>query len=161
MYRYLVVWLMLFTVYVLFTGSISLYTVLTGGLVAGILSTAVTRYLVTDERKLMDVKRLLYITYYFVKYITIIEFKAHVDVIRRIFTGEIRPGVVKVPVSVKSRYARLLVACSITNTPGTVVIDEKDGYFYINSIYIVTTDPYKAREIISEEFEKYASKTFD
>ncbi|MEM3346402.1 MAG: Na+/H+ antiporter subunit E, partial [Desulfurococcaceae archaeon] len=86
MFRYLVVWLLLFTVFVLFAGSLSPYTLLTGGLVAGVLSAAASNYLVSDDRKLMDVKRFLYLVYYFLKYITIIEFKAHMDVVKRIIT---------------------------------------------------------------------------
>jgi multicomponent Na+:H+ antiporter subunit E len=160
-FRYLVVWLLLFTVFVLFAGSLSPYTLLTGGLVAGLLSAAASNYLVSDDRKLMDVKRFLYLVYYFLKYITIIEFKAHMDVVKRIITGEVKPGIVKVPVDVKSKYARLLVANSITNTPGTVVVDEKDNYFYVNWINVTTFEPLEAKKAISEEFEEHASRIFD
>jgi multicomponent Na+:H+ antiporter subunit E len=99
--------------------------------------------------------------YYFLKYITVIEFKAHMDVVKRIFTMNIKPGIVKIPVEAKYTYGKLLVASSITNTPGTVVLDERDGYFYVNWIYVSTVDPLLAKREISEEFEKYAVKIFD
>jgi len=157
----IVVMLLVFTIYVLFAGSISHYTLLTGALVALVLGFTASRYLVKNEYKLLDPMRLFYLAYYFLKYITIIEFKAHMDVVKRIFNMNIKPGIVKIPVRVKSSYGRLLVACSITNTPGTVVVDEKDGYFYVNWIYVTTIEPSAARRAISEEFEKYGIKIFD
>jgi multicomponent Na+:H+ antiporter subunit E len=157
----IVIALLVFTIYVLFAGSTSQYTLLTGALIALILGFTTSRYLVKNEYKLLDPRRLLYLAYYFLKYMTIIEFKAHIDVLKRIFNMNIKPGIVKIPVQVKSSYGRLLVACSITNTPGTVVIDERDGYFYVNWIYVTTVEPLAARREISEEFEKYGTKIFD
>ena len=161
MIKYIAVWLLLFTFYVVFAGSLAPYTVITGAVVAAILSAVTSKYLVVDERKLFEVKRLATLVFYFFKYISIIELKCHMDVVKRLFTGDIRPGIVRVPIAVKSRYARALVALSITNTPGTVVIDEKGDYFYVNWIYVSTTDPAEARKAISEEFEVYASKIFE
>ncbi|MGB9816280.1 MAG: Na+/H+ antiporter subunit E [Desulfurococcaceae archaeon] len=161
MIKYIVVGLLVFLVYMVFVGSLSLYTVLTGLLVSFILSAVSAKYLVVDEKKLLDAGRLLYMVYYFFKYITIIEIKAHMDVVKRIINMDINPGIVKVPVNVKSRYARLLVMGSITNTPGTVVVDERNDYFYVNWISVTTKEPVKARKEISEEFEYYAYKIFE
>ncbi len=161
MIKYIVVGLLVFLVYIVFVGSLSLYTVLTGLLVSFILSAVSAKYLVVDEKKLLDAGRLLYMVYYFFKYITIIEIKAHMDVVKRIINMDINPGIVKVPVNVKSRYARLLVMGSITNTPGTVVVDERNDYFYVNWINVTTKEPVKARKEISEEFEYYAYKIFE
>lgn len=161
MLKYLVVWLLVFIVYIIFTGSISPLTLITGLLVSIILSIITAKYLVEDEEKLKQPIRFLYLVYYFIKYITIIEFRAHMDVVKRIFTMDINPGIVRVPVASVSRYARLLVMSSITNTPGTIVVDEKNDYFYVNWINVTTTDPLKARESISLEFERFASRIFD
>lgn len=159
--KYVAIWVFVFTLYVLFAGSTSLYTLVTGFIVSTVLSFFFAKYLVSDERKLKDIKRLLYLAFYFIKYVTVIEFKAHMDVAKRIITGEIKPGIVKVPIGVSSAYSRLLVACSITNTPGTVVVDEKDGFLHVNWIYVKTLDPAEAKRIISEEFERYARVIFD
>lgn len=157
----LVIALLAFLVYVLFAGSLSHYTLLTGLIVSLVLGFTTSRYLVKNEYKLLDPRRLAYLFYYFLKYITVIEFKAHMDVAKRIFTMNIKPGIVKIPVEAKSTYGKLLVASSITNTPGTVVLDERDGYFYVNWIYVSNVDPLLAKREISEEFEKYAVKIFD
>ncbi|MEM0000094.1 MAG: Na+/H+ antiporter subunit E [Desulfurococcaceae archaeon] len=161
MFRHIVTALLVFIVYVLFVGSLSVYTALTGMIVAAILSTLFARYIITNEHKAMDIRRLFYMVYYFFKYMSIIEMRAHLDVVKRIFTMDIKPGIVRVPVRVSSRYARLLVMGSITNTPGTVVVDEKGGYFYVNWINTITDDPEVARKYISEEFEHYAYKIFE
>ncbi|MEM4551511.1 MAG: Na+/H+ antiporter subunit E [Thermosphaera sp.] len=161
MIKHVAVALIVFIVYILFSGSITIYDAVTGTIVAALCSYFITPYIVQNEGKLWQPKRLLTLMAYFVKYITIIEFKAHMDVVKRIFTLEINPGIVKIPLKAQSDWARLLVASSITNTPGTVVVDEKDGYFYVNWINVTTTSPEEARVIISEEFEKAAVKIFD
>ncbi|MEM4481963.1 MAG: Na+/H+ antiporter subunit E [Desulfurococcaceae archaeon] len=161
MLRYILVAFIIFSVYVVFVGSISTYTLLTGLAVSIILSAISSKYLITNERKLREPMRLIYLIYYFIKYISIIELRAHADVIKRIFTMDLRPGLVKVPVNVKSRYSRLLVMGSITNTPGTIVVDEKDDYFYVNWIDVKTVDPLEAKQIISDEFEKFALKILE
>jgi len=157
----LVVSLVVFIFYILIAGGISTYDIVTGLLVSIVTGWATASYLVKNPEKLRQPGRLLILLLYFLKYITIIEFKAHMDVVKRIFNMDIKPGIVKIPVTASSSYARLLVANSITNTPGTVVVDEKDGFFYVNWIYVSATDPWTARSSISQEFEKYASRIFD
>lgn len=161
MLKYVAVALLVLAIYILFAGSLSTYTIVTGVVVSIALSVAFTKYIVTNEEKLRDVRRFLYAIYYFFKYMSVIELKSHLDVIKRLFTMDIKPGIVKVPVRVNTKYARLLVMGSITNTPGTVVVDEKDGYFYVNWISVVTDDPEVARKYISEEFEHFAQKIFE
>lgn len=161
MLRELIVSAILFLVYTVFTGSVSVYDVITGVAVSLILGFTTGRYLVANTEKLLQPRRLLYLVLYFIKYMTVIEARAHYDVVKRVFSMNIRPGIVRIPVNASSRYGRLLVACSITNTPGTVVVAEKDGFFYVNWIYVKSTDPHEARREILEEFDRYAYKIFD
>lgn len=161
MMRELIVSALLFLVYIIFTGGASIYDIVTGVVVSLILGFATGRYLVTNTDKLLQPKRLLYLVVYFIKYMTIIEAKAHYDLVKKVFSMNIRPGIVRVPVSTSSKYGRLLVACSITNTPGTVVVAEKDGFFYVNWIDVKSTDPHEARREILEEFDRYAYKIFE
>lgn len=148
-------------VYLLFSGSASIYDIVTGLAIAIPLGAATSRYLITNERKLLELRRFLYAVIYFIKYMTIIELKAHMDVVKRIFTMDIKPGIVRIPITSKTAYGKLLVACSITNTPGTVVVDEREGYFYVNWIYVSTTEPLGARAQICEEFERYSHRIFE
>lgn len=153
--------LLVFMVYILVAGSLTPYDIATGLLVSAITGLVTGKYLIRNPSKILQPQRLILLIFYFFKYITIIEFKSHMDVVKRIFNMNIKPGIVKIPVTVTSEYARLFVANSITNTPGTVVIEERDGFFYVNWIDVSTKDPLEARRSISEEFETYASKILD
>ncbi len=161
MIKYLVTGLVAFLIYIVFSGSMTPYDLVTGVIVSAICSILLTPYIVRNESKLKQPARLAYLAYYFLKYITIIEFKAHMDVVKRIFTMDLKPGIVRIPLKCKGDMARLLVASSITNTPGTVVVDESDDYFYVNWIYVSSALPKEARRSVSEEFEKYAVKIFE
>ncbi|WP_440059447.1 Na+/H+ antiporter subunit E [Thermogladius sp. 4427co] len=161
MIREIVVVLALLTLYIIYTGSASLYDILTGLMVSAAIGVPASRLLISNEKKLAEPRRYAYLVYYAVKYMTIIEFKAHMDVVKRVFNMRINPGIVKIPVYARTKYGRLLIAISITNTPGTVVVDERDGWFYINWIDVSSTIPGEAWKLISGEFEYYASKIFE
>lgn len=68
--------------------------------------------------------------------------KANIDVAKRVITGEIRPGIVKINPGLKTDVARTLLADSITLTPGTLTVDvDDDGTFFIHWIYVEDKDP--------------------
>lgn len=161
MIKEIAVFILVFSVYIIYTGSFTAYDMFTGILISIFISMYSARFLVSNERKLMDPRRAFTLIYYLVKYMVIIELRAHIDVIKRIFTMDIKPGIVKIPMRSTTEYGKLLVAMSITNTPGTVVVYEKNGYFYVNWIYVKTFEPERAYTEISSEFEKYAIKVFE
>ncbi len=84
--------------------------------------------------------------------------KANVDMARRCFTGctDINPGIVKVPVDLKSDYGQAALANSITLTPGTITLDiaEQEGqtYYYIHWIDVTATGK-EAGDIIKGKLE--------
>ncbi len=148
--------------YLLLSGSISLTDLFFGAIIAFILSIITSNYLVKDETKL-SLTRLLRLIKYLLVYIFIIEPKAHLDVVRRIITSDYYPGIVEVPYYVESDYSKTLIAHSITNTPGTVVvsINDQEKKFYVHWIDVKTDEPLKCRAYISQYFEENASKIFD
>ena len=85
--------------------------------------------------------------------------KANVDMARRCFTGctNINPGIVKVPVDLKSDYGQAALANAITLTPGTMTlgIAEQEGqtYYYIHWIDVTATGE-EAGEAIKGKLEK-------
>ncbi len=150
-----------FATYILFTGSTTPYDLLTGVIVGIIVGLLVGRFLVKNDAKAFNPVRWVWGVVYFLWYFFVAEVKAHLDVIGRIITGKVEPGIVKVPLKVKSDYARTLVANSITNTPGTVVVDADEDYLYVNWINVTAEEPEKVRKEICEEFEKYAERIFE
>jgi multicomponent Na+:H+ antiporter subunit E len=67
----------------------------------------------------------------------------------------INPGIIKVKTKLKSPMGRMILANSITLTPGTLTIDIKEDTFYIHWIDVKTLDPEKAGQEIIGKFEKY------
>lgn len=90
--------------------------------------------------------------------------KANVDMAKRALNPKlpINPGIVKVPVELKSEYGLAMLANSITLTPGTITMDivEEDGknYFYIHWIDVATTESEKAGEAIKGTLEKWVRR---
>jgi multicomponent Na+:H+ antiporter subunit E len=86
--------------------------------------------------------------------------KANFDVAYRVLhpAMPIRPGIVKVKTTLKSEFARTLLANSITMTPGTITVDIIDDFFYIHWIYISSEDPEVYTKTIIGKFENYIKK---
>ncbi len=157
--------LMAFAVYFIFSGSFSLYDILTGIIVSVIGGLLFSEILVKNASKSLDPLRLGRLIMYALYYFFVAEVQTHVDVIKRILNPKmpINPGIVRVPYRVSTDYGIVSVANSVTNTPGTVIvdIDEEKKFFYVHWIDVATQEPEKCRKAICETFEKYLSKVFD
>ncbi|RLG83566.1 MAG: cation:proton antiporter [Thermoprotei archaeon] len=157
--------ILVFLTYIVFTGSVSLYDIITGAIVSVIVGLLVGNIVVENPRKLLQPIRFLWLLAYAVYYFFVAEVKAHSDVIYRILHPKmpLNPAIVRIPYRVETDYAMTTIANSITNTPGTVVvdIDPKRKVFYVHWINARTLDPEQARKHVSETFEKYAKRIFD
>ena len=86
--------------------------------------------------------------------------KANVDVAKRCYGGckNVNPGIVKVPVDLKSAYGQAALANAITLTPGTITMDiaEEDGqtYYYIHWIDVQKPSGTEAGDAIKGTLEK-------
>ncbi len=67
----------------------------------------------------------------------------------------INPGIVKVRTTLKSPMARLILADSITLTPGTFTVEIIEEYIYIHWIDVKSENIEAATEAIVRKFEKY------
>jgi multicomponent Na+:H+ antiporter subunit E len=163
--RGFIVFILAFTVYVVYTGSISGYDIVTGVIVSAVIGALFSNIVVEKPIKVVDPRRWLHLLVYAVLYFTYYEAKAHIDVIRRILHPKlpVNPAIVEAPYRVESDFAITTVANSITNTPGTVVvdIDPSKRTFYIHWISAKTLDPLEARREIFETFEKHAKRIFE
>ncbi len=161
----LVLSIMGFIVYIVYTGSISAYDIVSGVIVSLVVAGFLSTFTIDNPLKTIDPRRWGWLILYSLYYFFIAEVKAHLDVMYRILHPRmpVKPGIVMVPYSVKTDYAITAVANSITNTPGTVVvdIDTENKRYYVHWINVKTTDPEKARKEISIMFEYFAKKVFD
>ena len=56
--------------------------------------------------------------------------------------------------------ARMILANSITLTPGTLTVDMQDDQLFIHWIEVKTADQQQATEQIVRKFEKYLEKIY-
>ncbi|MDP2172720.1 MAG: Na+/H+ antiporter subunit E [Candidatus Cloacimonadaceae bacterium] len=88
--------------------------------------------------------------------------KSTIDVARRVVSPSlpINPGIVKVKTKLKSPLGRIVLANSITLTPGTMTVETEGEDFYIHWIDIRTDDIDGATKAIVSKFEKYLEVIF-
>jgi multicomponent Na+:H+ antiporter subunit E len=67
----------------------------------------------------------------------------------------INPGIVKVRTRLKSRMGRLMLANSITLTPGTLTVELEDEWLYVHWVNIESDDVEEATASIVSGFERY------
>jgi len=154
-----------FIIYIIFSGSVSTYDLLTACAAAVLVGALTGTFVVAEPAKALNPLRACHAVKYFFRYMLIDEVRAHTDVIKRIVSPRmpINPGIVKVPYYVNTDYAMTLIANSITNTPGTVVVDvdKEKKCLFVHWIDVKTVKPEEAREFISRVFEEHSKKIFD
>ncbi|MDV3103874.1 Na+/H+ antiporter subunit E [Thermococcus waiotapuensis] len=150
-------------VYLFYTGSVGEYDLITGSMIALIVSFLAGHWLVKDDLKFFSPRRWFYAIIYGLRYFLIEETKAHIDVAKRVFTLKANPGIVRIPLEVENDYGKVFVANSITNTPGTVVVDISDDgkWLYVHWIDVSTLDEGEVKEKVVSYFEDYAKKIFN
>lgn len=67
----------------------------------------------------------------------------------------VHPGIVKVHTGLKSRMARLLLANSITLTPGTLTVEIEGEWIWVHWVTMEADDPEEATRQIAAGFEHY------
>lgn len=89
--------------------------------------------------------------------------KSTLDVAGRVISPRlpINPGIVKVHTRLKNPLSRLILANSITLTPGTMTVETRGDYFYVHWIDIRTDDIEGATKAIVSTFEKYLEVIFE
>lgn len=67
----------------------------------------------------------------------------------------IEPGIVKVRTKLKSKMGRLMLANSITLTPGTLTVELDGNWIYVHWVLVESSDIDTATVKIVERFESY------
>ncbi len=88
--------------------------------------------------------------------------RSNLDVALRVLNPRlpINPGIVRVKTRLKSRIGRLLLANSITLTPGTISVAIEGEDLYIHWINVGAEDVEEATRQIVSDFEKYLEVSF-
>lgn len=73
----------------------------------------------------------------------------------------VRPGIVKVRTRLRSRTARLLLANSITLTPGTLTVEIEGEWLWVHWVTMEAADQEEATQQIVAGFEAYLEAIYD
>ncbi|RLD53127.1 MAG: Na+/H+ antiporter subunit E, partial [Bacteroidetes bacterium] len=73
----------------------------------------------------------------------------------------INPGIVEFESKLSSPFAKMLLANSITLTPGTLTVDIIDNKFFIHWLYVTGTDEETAYREIAKQFEDILIKIYN
>jgi multicomponent Na+:H+ antiporter subunit E len=160
--RYVTFFILSMIFWLMLTFEFTIPNLIVGAVASLITSLLFTRFFVKNIYKLIQPYRYFWFLVYLVVFIWEC-IKANIDVAYRVLHPKmpIRPGIVKVKTTLKSDMAKMLLANSITMTPGTISVDIIDDYLYIHWIYISSDDPEVYTEIITGAFEKYIKKIIE
>ncbi len=155
-------WLILFLVWLGFTSTFAFSEVVTGILLSFTVAIFSYKSFTHAGLKAVTPKRILYmIQYFFVFIIALI--KANLDVARIVINPKlpINPGIVEFESKLKSHFAKLILANSITLTPGTITVDIIDNKFFIHWLYVTGTDQETTYKEIAKQFEDILIKIYN
>lgn len=159
--RFILNWIFMMLVWLMFTSTFFWQEVLIGAIVTMFISLMSISMFTCCTLKILSPVRIFWMLYYFLVFLVALV-KANFDVARRVLTPSlpINPGIVKFKTKLTTHYSKMVLANSITLTPGTLTVDVIDDTFYIHWIDVTTTDPEKAFTEIAESFEKVLLKIF-
>jgi multicomponent Na+:H+ antiporter subunit E len=157
----LYLFIFLLTIWIILTNTFQYEELLTGILISLVL----TLILNNNYQKLglppIGLKRLVYFIIYILVLLKEI-IKANFDVAYRVLHPKmpIKPGIVIIKTELKQDIAKILLANSITLTPGTFTLDIKDDELLIHWIYVRSEKKDESTKKIGEKFEKYLKVVF-
>ena len=151
-----------FLVWLALTSSLRLQDVLAGIGICLTLSFWLNSYYCRLGLPPFSFKRVLF----FIIYLVVLLFeivKANFDVAYRVVHPRmpISPGIVEIKTGLTSDIAKMILANSITLTPGTFTLDIVGERLLIHWINVKTEDVEEATALIGERFEKYLRIVFD
>jgi multicomponent Na+:H+ antiporter subunit E len=157
--RYVTVFILSLMFWLLITFKFTVANISAGAGASLITAAVFGRYYFHNVNKFLQPHRWFWFIVYLVTFIWAC-IKANFDVAYRVLhpAMPIRPGIVKFKTTLRSDFAKTLLANSITMTPGTITVDIIDDVFYVHWIYIRSEDPAVYAKMITGQFEEYIKK---
>ncbi|MCD6542916.1 MAG: Na+/H+ antiporter subunit E [Flavobacteriaceae bacterium] len=160
--KFIYTFIIMFAIWIGFTTSFEPAELITGAIVSLIIAFFTDRiFSCCGMKALMPHKIIYFIQYFFVFILALI--KSNFDVARRVISPSlpINPGIVKFKTKLNNGFARMVLANTITLTPGTLTLDAIGNTFYIHWIDVVSDDPKIVYKEIAESFEKILIKIYE
>ncbi len=159
--RYVYTFLIVYLIWYAFTTSLQPAEIITGIVLSLIVSyITVVNFNCCDPILITPSHIIYFIQYFFVFLVALI--KANFDVARRVINPKlpINPGIVSFESKLQNHFAKMVLANSITLTPGTLTIDVIGNKFYIHWIDVTAEDKEAVYKEIAEPFEKVLLKIY-
>lgn len=160
-FRFILTFLFLMLFWLVLTLNFQITSILIGMGTSFLISLLTYNFFIQDDEGINS--RFIRTIFYLFLYIFVLlyeMFLASLDMLYRIITVDINPEIVMVKSSIKSDLGILLLANSITLTPGTITVDIEGEYIYTHWLYARTTNFGHASEIIKGRFEQWLGRIF-
>ena len=160
--KYVTLFLIMFLLWMLLTFNLAVANIIVGLIAALITALVFGSQFKLDWKKFYNPLRYFWLLIYV--FIFVWEcIKANIDVAYRVLSPRlpIKPGIVKVNSSLKSSFAKAILANSITMTPGTITLDMIDNDLYVHWIYVSSDDSKVYTQKIIGRFEKLLKRIFE
>ena len=149
-------------VWMILNNSLAIEIWLTGGVVSLFLAILLCSNCSVFQGVNLTPKAMLYtIMYILVFLLELVKSNLHIAKLVLTPSLPINPGVIRAKTILKSRMARLILANSITLTPGTFTIDFIDDTLYIHCVDLEGEDLEAYANSIIRKFEKYLEVIYD
>ena len=151
-----------FLIWLVVTWTFDAGSLATGAVASIALGWAFRRFEMEEMRVLLVPRRLFWILAY-VPVLFLYIVRSNLDVAYRVIHPKlpIRPGITKARTKLTSTPARVLLANSVTLTPGTMSVDLVGDVLYVHRIYVPEEDPDGATQRELAPFESLLRRIFE
>lgn len=153
--RFILTAIAMFTVWLLFTANLEFFSLIAGG-IGSILIAALTYdvFIPHHEAKLrLFLPRPFHLLVYLIVMVYML-YRSSIIMLKAVFTGKANPRIVYFRTRLRSDLARMVLANSITLTPGTITLDLNDDHLIVHWFFCSTIHAKGAGEKVKGPLER-------
>ncbi|MFH1826025.1 MAG: Na+/H+ antiporter subunit E [bacterium] len=156
-----ITFLFMIAVWLLFTFSLDPFSLLLGVIFSFSIAIFTYDLFIDKQEKIQQGKFPRF--HFFFTYIFVLLYEIYLGsflVVYAVITNKIEPGLINIKTNLKSKFARAMLANSITLTPGTVTVDLHDDNLLVHWLNAETTNSQLAANRIKGRFETQLKRIF-
>jgi multicomponent Na+:H+ antiporter subunit E len=160
-FRFIITVFAMFGVWLVFTTSLELFTLL-AGLIGSVIVAALTYniFIARHQANLrFFVPHPVYLPLYLIMMVYFL-YQSSIRMLGAVITGRVSPRIVHFRTSLHSDLARMVLASSITITPGTITLDLNDDHLTVHWFFCSTSHSKKAGEMVKGHIERWLKKVW-
>jgi len=145
--------------WILFTGTFSLFSIFLGIIFSFFIATLT--YSIFIEKQEAARRDLIPRVYFIFIYLVILICKIYIasfKMVPAVIVGNINPRIVHFRTRLSSKFARVILANSITLTPGTLTLDLDEDHLVVHWVDAKTTHSHYAGRLIKGHFESWLKR---